>query len=112
IQGEIWHPERRSDNDPTGKRQQVIPRARAPAAVLVPHRDALDSRADLRRVGAARGLEIALGLALEEIADAPGKMRSLAGHAQDAAAIAVVLAPHRAALVGPMRDAMAHAAQR
>src|SRR5262249_36788327 len=104
--------ERRRENQPPGERQDATRRARAPAAVLVAHRDALDLRANLRRAGATRALEIALGLALEEIADAPGKMRSLAGDTQDAAAVAAALAQPRAALVGPMHDAMANAAQR
>jgi hypothetical protein len=60
----------------------------------------------------AGGIEIALRLALEEVADPAIEMDDLSGNAQQPAAMLVGLGPHRAALAPPMHDPMHHATQR
>src|SRR4051794_15629871 len=78
MDGEIIQHEWRGENQPPGIRQHASGRARAPAARLVAHRDTLDSNAELLGGAAARNVEIAQGLATEEVADATVDMRSFA----------------------------------
>src|SRR5262245_57896922 len=64
VRGKVIEHERGRENEPPGKRQHAGIRARAPTARLVAHVNALDGNAELGRVAPARGLEIALRLAL------------------------------------------------
>src|SRR5712692_3902844 len=70
VRGEVIEHEWRRENEPPGERQYAGIRARAPAARLVAHANALDRNAEVGGVAPARGIEIELRLALEEIADA------------------------------------------
>src|SRR5262249_5612176 len=98
------------------ERQYARVRARAPAARLVAHVDALDGNAELGRVAPARGLEIALRFALEEVAGAAVDVPRLAPHPQGPGARVLRLgpprSPHRAAPAAAIDDAMRLAAQR
>src|SRR5262249_57121973 len=91
VRGKVVEHERRRENEPPGKRQHPRIRARAPTARLVAHVNALDGDAELGGVAPARGLEIALRLAFEEVAGAAVDVRQLAGDAKQP----------RAALVRP-----------
>ena len=77
MHGEIVQHERRREDQPPGVRQHAGGRARAPAARLVAHRDALDGDAELLGGAAARGFEIAQRLAAKEIADAAVDVRGV-----------------------------------
>ena len=112
VDGEIVQHERRREDEPPGIRQHAGGRARAPAARLVAHRDALDGDAELLGGAAARRFEIAQRLAAEEIADAAVDVRRLAGDAEQRLAVRAGLRPHRAAHARPVHDAMLDAAQR
>src|SRR6516225_2067255 len=112
VRGEVVEHERGRENEPPRERQYARVRARAPAARLVAHVDALDGNAELGRVAPARGLEIALRLALEEVAGAAVDVRRLARNAQEPVAGFVRLGPHRAAHAAAIDDAMRLAAQR
>src|SRR5262249_30747225 len=73
VRGKVVEHERGRENEPPGKRQHAGIRARAPTARLVAHVDALDGNAELGRVAPARGLEVALRLALEKVAGAAAR---------------------------------------
>src|SRR5262245_10071925 len=98
VRGEIVEYERRGENEPPGEGQHAGVGARAPAARLVAHADALEGDAELAGVATGRGLEIALRLALEKVVDAAVDVRRLAGHAQKPDAAGVGFGPPRAAL--------------
>ena len=95
---------------PPRVRQHACRRARAPPARLVAHRDAPHRDAEHPRIVPARGLEIALRLALEKIAHPPRKVRAVPGDAQQRHSFGG-FGPHRAAR-GAMHDSMRHIAQR
>src|SRR5262249_56934734 len=82
VRGEVVEHERRCENESPGKRQHAGIRARAPTARLVAHANALDGDAELGGVAPARGLEIALRLAFEEVAGAAVDVRRPAGGAK------------------------------
>src|SRR5262249_41716290 len=106
VRGKIVEDKRGGENQPPGKRQYARVRARAPTARLVAHIDALDRDAELGRVAAARGVEIALRLALEKFADAAVDVRRFAGDAKEARSAVTGLEPHRAAHAAAIDDAM------
>ena len=81
VHCEIFKHERRRQNQPPGIRQHAGARTRTPAACLIAHRNALDRDIKLLGGTAARGFQLALGLALEIIADPPADMRRLTRHA-------------------------------
>src|SRR5262245_63793378 len=83
VRGEIVEHERRGENEPPGEGQHTGVGARAPAARLVAHADALEGDAELVGVTPGRGFEIALRLALEKVVDTAIDVRRLAGHAQE-----------------------------
>src|SRR5262249_53019169 len=112
VRGKVVEHERGGENEAPGERQDARIRAGAPAARLVAHVDALDGNAELGRVAAARRVEIALRLALEEVADAPVEVRGFARDAEQALAAVVGLGPYRAAHAAAMNDAVRIAAQR
>src|SRR5262245_65745961 len=89
VRGKVVEHERRRENEPPGKRQHARIRARAPTARLVAHVNALDGDAELGGVAPARGLEIALRLAFEEVAGAAVDVRQLAGDAKHSRAALV-----------------------
>src|SRR4051794_20698471 len=104
VGSEIVEHERRRHDQPPRERQHAGVRAGAPAARLVAHRNALEGDAEARGVAPARGLKLALRLALEVIADAPAEMGRRAGDAQEPFARTAGLGPDRAARAGPVRD--------
>jgi len=106
VRGKVVEHERGRENEPPRERQYARVRARAPTARLVAHADALDGDAELGRVAAARRLEIALRLALEEIAGAAVDVRRLARNAQQPVAGFVRLGPHGAAHAAAIDDAV------
>src|SRR5262245_51724548 len=112
VRGKVVEHERGRENEPPRKRQHARIRARAPTARLVAHVNALDGNAELGRVAPARGLEIALRLAFEEVAGAAVDVRRLAGNAKQLLAALVRRGPHRAAAAGAVDDAIALTAQR
>src|SRR5262249_41597665 len=60
----------------------------------------------------ARSIELAMRLALEEIADTPVVVRRIAGDADQARAVVTRFDPHRRARARPMHHPMRHAAER
>src|SRR5262249_59604811 len=86
--------------------------ARDATARLVGHANACDGEGELGGVAPARGLEIALRLAFEEVAGAAVDVRRLAGDAKHSRAALVGLGPHRAARAAAIDDAMRFTAQR
>ncbi len=112
VRGEIVEHEGRRQDETPGERQHAGVRARSPAARLVAHRDTLERDVELARMAPARALEIALRLALEEVADAAVDVRALARDAQQEPTFSVSLGPHRSALAAAMHDAVGHTAQR
>src|SRR3989442_7214137 len=86
VRGEIIEHEGGREDEPPGERQHAGIGARAPAARLVAHADALERNGELVGVAAARPIEIAQRLALEKIGDAARDMGRLAGNADEAGA--------------------------
>src|SRR5580692_5666758 len=111
VGGEIIEHVARREDEPPRERQRARGRARAPAARLVADRDSPHRHAEAIGIARDRGLEIALGLALEVVGDAPRHMVALARDTQQTAAIAVDLGPYRAARAAPVRDRVDDAAQ-
>ena len=77
VRGEIVEHIGRREDEPPGEREHARIGARAPAARLVAHRDALDRELEPFGVAAARRFEVAARLALEEVADAPVRQKTL-----------------------------------
>src|SRR6266511_1929933 len=112
VPGKVLEHEWGRENEAPGKGQHARIRARTATARLVAHTDALDANPELVGVTPARGLQLALRLALEEVADAAVDVRRFARDAEQPAAICVGLGPHGAAHAAAVDNAMRLTAQR
>ena len=112
VSGEIGEHRTRRQNEPPGERQHAGGRTGTPTARLIAHRDPPDADAERRGEYPAGDVEIALGLAAQEIADTTIDVPRVAGDAKQPLAARVDFRPYRAAHAGPVHDAVRFAAQR
>src|SRR5690606_25471166 len=96
----IHHVARREDQAP-GEGEHAVCRAAAPAALGVAQDDALDALADLLGLGPGARLDLAARLELQPIRDAARDVVLVPGDVD-----LLVLAPHHAARIGAVADAM------
>ena len=112
VSGQVVEHEGRRQDHPPREAQPAGGRARAPAAACVAQRDLDRPHAERGRVPQHCGVKVALRLALEEVEQPPVDVLLGAGDDEDRAAVARRLAPHRAAGLGPVLDAVIDTAER
>src|SRR4051794_20301489 len=104
VRGEVVEHVRRREDQAPGERQRAGRGAGAPAARLIADREPLDLDAELDGIGFRGTLKVAAGPALEEDADAAGRMFDAAGGAEKGVPPITPFPPHPTPPAGAVDD--------